>query len=98
MSYSRHAVHDDHLHSGSNPLVNFKVWLIGCLFTYLFVYLFVCCFVCLLLAGTHERAAADERQQQERAPEEQGPPRQQGRQRAAGAGQRGSHGETELSA
>ena len=43
MSYSRHAVHDDHLHSGSNPLVNFKVWLLGCLLSYLLVDLFVYC-------------------------------------------------------
>ena len=40
MSYSRHAVHDDHLATaGSNPLVNFKVCKT--------VYLFICLFVCL---------------------------------------------------
>ena len=47
-----------------------------------------------MFQGSHEREAPDERQQGG-PQEEQGPPRQQGRQRTAGAGQRGSHGETD---
>ena len=107
MSYSRHAVHDDHLATGgSNPLVNYKVSLFVCLLVYLFNCLFIECVYLLIYLlcnlykfmsmseGPHEREAPDERQQ-ERPQEEQGSTRQQGRQRPAGAGQRGSHGETE---